>query len=600
MEEKSSIELSQALVEFKEIPEYQRDFVWGEEQIEGFLEGMGEACNKPIPENLFMGALVFQRLKNPYYAVYNIVDGQQRITVLFLFIAAACHHHKRFGNNEAYVGALKNKYLIDLAGNTDQMELKLKPKDDDLLTLFKSIIDDPDLSYDSSKMKKLGVTARKILAGLELCRTYLKREYPLEESDSGKRLRSMFNFIGAHLRMSYYVSQDDMESLEVYERLNSSGKPLELLEISKGYMFRSLERDEKQWNRLRLKWSDFQKKLEKAKFKSDSVFMRYFLALEFKDFIIEQNDKDNRKGSATGVLPTQRMLPFIKQNTREIFKDPFDIVKRLEGFTNKYLLMREGKDIFKKDCPPMANILHIASTSSTQNIMLMNCRNSKIFEFASKVAERQVLINRLLSKYTGETEKRFTKWGLDIHRKQTARISDDQLIDEMRVVVLDDFKTDRDLVEAAIKSARWASGTKTKLILQIVELRLDEIAGQGIWNSTLERVGGSNTSLDHIIVRKDKSLDEDLSHCVGNLALLDSVSQNSARGVLPWEDDKSQTLYRGSVFYGTKGMCTDISGESGYSKALERITSRKTWTEESIHDRTKYICGLVKEYIEVF
>ena len=71
MEIKSTTNLSQALEVFKTIPDYQRDFVWGEEQIEEFLNDIDESSTKNIKQDYFMGALVFELKSNT--TQYNFV-----------------------------------------------------------------------------------------------------------------------------------------------------------------------------------------------------------------------------------------------------------------------------------------------------------------------------------------------------------------------------------------------------------------------------------------------------------------------------------------------------------------------------------------------
>ena len=63
------------------IPEYQREYSWGEVQIESFITSIKRAIDG---ENVFMGTLQFScESKNP--SELHIIDGQQRMTTFLLF-----------------------------------------------------------------------------------------------------------------------------------------------------------------------------------------------------------------------------------------------------------------------------------------------------------------------------------------------------------------------------------------------------------------------------------------------------------------------------------------------------------------------------------
>jgi len=66
------------------IPEYQRPYVWGKEEVNILLEDIYEAMNDDINAEYFLGSIIFQNIDN---LLVDILDGQQRLTTLFLLIA---------------------------------------------------------------------------------------------------------------------------------------------------------------------------------------------------------------------------------------------------------------------------------------------------------------------------------------------------------------------------------------------------------------------------------------------------------------------------------------------------------------------------------
>lgn len=73
------------------IPEYQRPYVWGDDQVGELLEDVRRACDSNPDAHYFLGSMVLQknahRTDTTSYEEYDLLDGQQRLTTLFLLHA---------------------------------------------------------------------------------------------------------------------------------------------------------------------------------------------------------------------------------------------------------------------------------------------------------------------------------------------------------------------------------------------------------------------------------------------------------------------------------------------------------------------------------
>ena len=71
------------------IPEYQRPYVWGKDQVNDLLDDISFAQQNDDKAEYFLGSIVFQTKKteNEEYQEDNLLDGQQRMTTLFLITA---------------------------------------------------------------------------------------------------------------------------------------------------------------------------------------------------------------------------------------------------------------------------------------------------------------------------------------------------------------------------------------------------------------------------------------------------------------------------------------------------------------------------------
>lgn len=73
------------------IPEYQRPYVWENDQVTELLDDISQALTTNPESQYFLGSMVLQKnLKDDgstKYEEYDILDGQQRVTTLFLITA---------------------------------------------------------------------------------------------------------------------------------------------------------------------------------------------------------------------------------------------------------------------------------------------------------------------------------------------------------------------------------------------------------------------------------------------------------------------------------------------------------------------------------
>lgn len=73
------------------IPDYQRPYVWGEDQITTLLDDISYAAQNTPDSQYFLGSLVLhceeKRVDNTVYIENSVLDGQQRLTTLYMLHA---------------------------------------------------------------------------------------------------------------------------------------------------------------------------------------------------------------------------------------------------------------------------------------------------------------------------------------------------------------------------------------------------------------------------------------------------------------------------------------------------------------------------------
>lgn len=89
--ESDKLVIKDVFTKWYRIPEYQRPYVWDDEQILELLDDVTQAEEKNPEAEYFLGSLVLKKTVNESdattYEEFDILDGQQRLTTLFLITA---------------------------------------------------------------------------------------------------------------------------------------------------------------------------------------------------------------------------------------------------------------------------------------------------------------------------------------------------------------------------------------------------------------------------------------------------------------------------------------------------------------------------------
>lgn len=119
------------LKSFYVVPDYQREYVWGTDQVEQLLtdiiDEMSGQVGDQVPE-YFIGSIVVCPGKN---GVLDLIDGQQRMTTLYLTLCAIRDRLRALGAQESSV--LKSQLAdasVDASGEeTHRYRLDLQYED---------------------------------------------------------------------------------------------------------------------------------------------------------------------------------------------------------------------------------------------------------------------------------------------------------------------------------------------------------------------------------------------------------------------------------------------------------------------------------------
>ena len=232
------------------IPPYQRNYEWTKDQCSVFLEDIISTSNKNknrFNSEHFFGTLTFFESKHVFGEPSELVliDGQQRITTTMLFLMAA----RDCIEDELFKEFIDNKYLLNRNSKNENGEYKIKLKqvETDWEAYSKLIRN----SKDESINKCSYIYQNYSYFIQEISR--LKETCDIKELISSGL--SHFSIVTIQLQPEINKGENPQE---IFESMNSLGKPLSLADLVRNYILLGLSTKEQDTN-YKLYWLHMEK-----------------------------------------------------------------------------------------------------------------------------------------------------------------------------------------------------------------------------------------------------------------------------------------------------------------------------------------------------
>jgi len=325
--QKSIFELFSGDKHFK-VPQYQRAYAWSEKQLIDFLEDIN---NQRKDKEYFLGTILFQDngVRDGFEQI-DIVDGQQRITTLVIFMKVLLSALQSKDNGQDYSRDIR-RYLKD----KEYHKLELIHMDDEFFKTY--IIEDNQVNEDFLQTP----SQRR----LYFARKFFEREL----KKLGIDILNDFKHKVENTKLLTYSVNDTAEATLIFETTNDRGKSLTNLEKTKSFLMHRIyltkEKPFEVLNLIQDRFSEIYRTLEEIDYKEheDSILQYHFIShftwsysQKTKDY---QKYMEKVKGKINDMLKSGegRDVPsFIDSYSREL-KETFGVVKNILRDKNSYL-----------------------------------------------------------------------------------------------------------------------------------------------------------------------------------------------------------------------------------------------------------------------
>lgn len=263
------------------IPEYQRPYSWSDDEIITLFDDIWEFSKDHTQpggaKSYFLGCVVSYKEDNPDSPkIRQIIDGQQRITSLFLLLRAI---FKKLENEENktpevanFIGKIKPALWKEneMTGEVDRSQILLTSE----------VVSDSG----NELLRKILETGETVDGAVDNYSKNYNKFAELYEKKAKDSAFQIFHFVNALLNYTILlpIDADDQETaLTIFNTLNNRGLPLSDADIFKSYIYKRLDAEGKKV--FIQKWKELENNSSRATESIQSLFyyhMFYLRAME--------------------------------------------------------------------------------------------------------------------------------------------------------------------------------------------------------------------------------------------------------------------------------------------------------------------------------
>lgn len=301
------------------VPEYQRAYAWGEKQLSDFLD---DFKNQKLNKDYFFGTILFQETgKKGAYDIIEIVDGQQRITTLIIFLNSLLARFTECDKDT------KELYIETYIKYKSAYKLEVLSEDNEFFTTY--VLESNNISADI-----ISTPAQKKLI-------YAKHFFDSKLNGlKQSQLKELLKKVESTKVLTYSV-QDKSEATLIFETTNDRGKQLTNLEKTKSFMmyktYVSSDEPESLLSNIQARFCEIYKAYSDIEeFIDENAILQYnFIAYEEwkstqqrKEYQIYMEMMKNKVNNLIDLNEREKTLKYIDRYTKNV-RETFSVMKSI-------------------------------------------------------------------------------------------------------------------------------------------------------------------------------------------------------------------------------------------------------------------------------
>ncbi|MGZ4053653.1 MAG: DUF262 domain-containing protein [Bacteroidia bacterium] len=578
----NDLDIENCFKNFYVVPDYQREYVWTEKEVTQLLLDLYEEFDSNSNKEYFIGTTVVCKIGN---SVFELIDGQQRTTTLFIILSSFKKLYSERGLNNSPIETMLKHNRFDAKGKpVNEYRLALQYKDSS------GILE--KIANNEKRPENLIGSALKLYEAYETIIKFLEDNFKIEKTDD---LPSFFMYFYQKVKFIQITSPSINDALKIFETVNDRGIGLNPLDLLKNLIFRQVERND--FDSLKKEWEKIIKLLEKNNEKP-LRFLRYFIMANYKI--------NNAKGDE--IIREEDIYKWIIENENQVNYEsaPFEFVKMLQENAECFVKFYKGNDMWGENVY-LNNISKLGGGAFRQQLILfLSARHlsKNLFDHLAKQIENLIFYYFVTGEQTKIFERNFSKWAkslLTVETKGDLNKFINENIEPEIVAKQGQFK-----ISFLNLSQNSLQQYRLRYILAKLTQYIDLECLGSYSPQNLNTYISKGVEIEHILPDKPKQelIDkygkeyDGLKIMLGNLTLLEK-SINASIGNDFYNLKTPE--YQKSRYYLTKSIIAKhtIGQNTAINRINKKLQSFPVWNKESIVARQEMLYNLSKEIWKV-
>ena len=551
------------------VPRFQRNYSWKEDQWEDLWQDVTELIKEQDSQKEsrlhYMGYLVLQVSKNEKRTSFTIIDGQQRLTTISIFILAFLYELQELVNNNKDLEGSKERlesYRERFIAFKDTVSLQLEHKlslnrnNDSYYKTYLCELKAPRIRKTNSSEKLMG-------KALQYFRDKIQ-EYFQHQIESQK-IASFIESMVSNLWFTTIKVSSDSNAYTIFETLNARGVQLSTPDLVKNYTFSLIdsrgETHDQQLENLENKWINIIGQLGNY---------------DFLKFVKVQWNSRNE------FTRQSNLFKRIKTDLKNA-KDATDYINALVDDSELYAALQDEKDEFWKNHKDglynqeslkqnleMLRLFNILTPQSALMAAFRQFNEKDFFKFLRYIEIISLRYNIICDKMPNAQERLYAEIVKSFRKSASPSLKD--VCDILKKINPSDKEFKTHFEEKIFKIKR--TNKKARYLLYRIEKHLNKSSKPSFDTLSVEHILPQNPSEEWIQELQDKDKVEEWTDRIGNMTLV-SPRINKSLGRKSFAEKRE--YFQTSPFIITK-KCLD------YEK----------WDEDSILQRQQWLCKQAK------
>ena len=581
---------------FYVIPDYQREYVWTEKEVQQLLDDIDEQMDADSNKEYFVGMILVSQ--GAHRDQFEVIDGQQRLTTFYLLLCAMRH----LMNGTAQASAISGRICADyttMDGETSTT-LKLDPRYENASELMRCLVEQNDepgkvrTAVQAQGIKKFGSLESLLDAYTTIYRS-LQNNYQSPES-----LKKLWGYLSNKV-IFFQILADVSTALKIFETINERGVGLNPMDLLKNLLFTQVKPEE--FTKLKSEWKKITSALEKAKEKP-LRFLRYYIMANFKC-----------TGKDSTVHEDEIYDWFVKPENAKLcgYRDkPFQFVRQLILNAENYVAYSEGRGNDGQPSIAMANLKRMCGGAFSLHFILLLAASElpkDLFNHFVSQLESFLFYYIYTKTPTKELERNFYQWAEELREiSKVENLAEQKSL--LNNFVLSKLKAsmvekENELIDALKRySSKSMQKYRTRYLLakltQYVDMAFSGFSTPGLLDDymklEIEHIlpNSPTTELREKFEKKSGANYDEYKEKLGNFTLLEKP-HNIVAGNSFFADKKDE--YINSQHYLTKSIVqiVDVGKHSSVTRINDKLLSFDTWDAFSIDKRQDKLIELAME-----